>query len=319
MDASPVSPERSGTLAAAATTPSLRFASARDYLELLKPRVMSLVVFTAFVGMMEAGGALHPLLAWIALLCIALGAGAAGALNMWYDADIDTLMARTRTRPIPQGRILPGEALGFGSALAVGSVLTMGLLVDWGAAVLLAATIAFYLFVYTMWLKRRTPLNIVIGGVAGALPPVIGGVAVSGSIPLSSLFLFLIVFLWTPPHSWALALVRNREYEKVGVPMLPALHGVPTTCLQTLLYSVLLAAASLLPWFYGMADALYLGVAIVLNAVFLVAAARLWLARNRTDESLVRHARFLFRFSILYLFLLLLALLADSAVMAVLA
>ncbi|MCY4039429.1 MAG: heme o synthase [Hyphomicrobiales bacterium] len=292
---------------------SIHFPNARDYLELLKPRVMSLVLFTAFVGMVGAGASTHPLLAWIALLCIALGAGAAGALNMWFDADIDAVMTRTQTRPIPQGRILPGEALGFGCSLAAGAVLTMGLLLNWSAAILLAATIAFYIFIYTMLLKRRTPLNIVIGGIAGATPPVIGALAVSGTVTLSSIFLFLIVFLWTPPHSWALALLRNREYEKVGVPMLPATHGASATCRQTLVYSLLLAGASLLPYLYDIASVFYLAVALVLNGVFLVGAVRLSLACKRGND-LAQPARFLFRFSILYLFLLLLAMLADSGI-----
>ena len=292
---------------------NIHFPNARDYLELLKPRVMSLVLFTAFVGMVEAGASVHPLLAWIALLCIALGAGAAGALNMWFDADIDAVMTRTQARPIPQGRILPGEALGFGCSLAVGAVLTMGLLLNWSAAVLLAATIAFYIFIYTMLLKRRTPLNIVIGGIAGATPPVIGALAVSGTVTLSATFLFLIVFLWTPPHSWALALLRNREYEKVGVPMLPATHGATATCRQTLVYSLLLAGASLLPYLYGLAGVFYLAVALVLNGVFLVGAVRLSLS-CRHEGNLAQPARFLFRFSILYLFLLLLAMLADSGI-----
>ena len=292
---------------------NIHFPNARDYIELLKPRVMSLVLFTAFVGMVEADATTHPLLAWIALLCIAFGAGAAGALNMWFDADIDAVMARTQTRPIPQGRILPGEALGFGCSLAVGAVLTMGLLVNWGAAALLAATIAFYIFVYTMLLKRRTPLNIVIGGIAGATPPVIGALAASGSITVSSLFLFLIIFLWTPPHSWALALLRNREYEAVGVPMLPSTHGAGVTCWQTLVYSILLAGASLLPFFHNVTGTFYLAVALVLNGMFLMGAARLSLACRRGDN-LTKPARFLFRFSILYLFLLLLAMLADSGI-----
>ena len=295
------------------TAANIHFPNARDYFELLKPRVMSLVLFTAFVGMVEAGSSTHPLLAWIALLCIALGAGAAGALNMWFDADIDAIMTRTQARPIPQGRILPGEALGFGCSLAAGAVLTMGLLLNWSAAILLAATITFYIFIYTMLLKRRTPLNIVIGGIAGATPPVIGALAVSGTVTLSSLFLFLIVFLWTPPHSWALALLRNREYEKVGVPMLPATHGTTATCRQTLVYSLLLAGASLLPYLYGVANVFYLAVALVLNGVFFAGAVRLSLVCRRNGNP-AQPARFLFRFSILYLFLLLLAMLADSGI-----
>ena len=305
MDASRASPD--------AALP--RFASAGDYWELLKPRVMSLVIFTAFVGMAvsapaEGGASLHPLLAWIALLCIALGAGASGALNMWYDADIDARIPRTRSRPIPQGRILPGEALGFGSALGVGATLSMGALVNWSAAALLAATIGFYLFVYTMWLKRNTPWNIVIGGIAGALPPVIGGVAVSGGISPIAGVLFLVIFLWTPPHSWALALMRGDEYARIGIPMLPSVSGATATCRHILAYSLLLAAAAMLPWLMGEAGVVYLTAAVALNLLFLAAVARLWLAAR---TRLVAAARTLFRFSILYLFLLLLFLLADSA------
>ena len=308
MDASRASPD-----AGASALP--RFASAGDYWELLKPRVMSLVIFTAFVGMAvssstEAGASLHPLLAWIALLCIALGAGASGALNMWYDADIDARIPRTRSRPIPQGRILPGEALGFGGALAVGATLSMGVLVNWSAAALLAATIGFYLFVYTMWLKRNTPWNIVIGGIAGALPPVIGGVAVSDGISPISGVLFLVIFLWTPPHSWALALMRGDEYARIGIPMLPSVSGTAVTCRHILAYSLLLAASAMLPWLMGEAGVIYLTAAVALNLLFLAAAARLWLAAS---ECIIAAARTLFRFSILYLFLLLLFLLADSA------
>ena len=310
MDASPASSDTAGVALAA---PALRFASAGDYLELLKPRVMSLVIFTAFVGMITAEGAsLHPLLAWVALLCIALGAGAAGALNMWFDADIDAKMPRTRCRPIPQGRIMAGEALGFGSALAVGAVLAMGLLVGWNAAALLAATIAFYLFVYTMWLKRSTSMNIVIGGVAGALPPMIGALAVSGTTPFSSLLLFLVIFFWTPPHSWALALMRGNEYERAGIPMLHAVRGISATCHHILFYSLLLVGAALAPWFVGMAGAPYLVAALLLNALFLAAVLRLWLARHGEEGQWMRQARTLFRFSILYLFLLFLSLPLDA-------
>ena len=201
-----------------------------DFIELMKPRVMSLVVFTALVGMVAAPGELHPVLAGIALLSvIAVGAGASGALNMWYDADIDARMARTAGRPIPRGRVTADAALSFGTVLAIGSVLTLGVLVNWVAGAMLALTIAFYIFVYTIWLKRRTPQNIVIGGAAGAFPPMIGWAAVTGSVSLESFILFLIIFMWTPPHFWALALYRCRDYERAGVPMMPVVRGLRET------------------------------------------------------------------------------------------
>src|SRR5438477_3095854 len=208
-----------------------------DYLELMKPRVMSLVVFTALVGLVLAPVPMHPVMAFTALLCIAVGAGAAGALNMWYDADIDARMTRTAARPIPAGRVAPGEALAFGLTLAVGSVVVLGLLVNVIAAALLAVIVAFYVVVYTMWLKRRTPQNIVIGGAAGALPPVIGWVAATGYVGIEPLILFLIVFLWTPPHFWALSLNRSDEYARAGVPMLPVVAGTIATARQILIYS----------------------------------------------------------------------------------
>ena len=218
-----------------------------DFIALMKPRVMSLVVFTALVGMVAAPGTIHPVLGVIALLGIAVGAGASGALNMWYDADIDARMARTAARPIPRGRVTPDEALTFGAVLAVVSVLTLGVLVNWAAGALLAFTIAFYLFVYTMWLKRRTPQNIVIGGAAGAFPPMIGWAAVTGCVSIESVLLFLIIFMWTPPHFWALALYRCRDYERVGVPMLPVVAGPDETRRQILLYSLLLVPLAMLP------------------------------------------------------------------------
>ncbi len=216
-----------------------------DYVEILKPRVMSLVVFTGFVGLVLAPGHLHPVLAAVAMLCIAVGAGAAGAINMWYDRDIDAIMRRTAARPLPAGRMMPGEALGFGAVLAVGSVLVMGLAVNWVAAGLLALTIGFYVFVYTMWLKRRTPQNIVIGGAAGAFPPLIGWAAVTGDIGWGAVALFAIVFFWTPPHFWALALYRADDYAKAGVPMLPVVAGPRETKRQMLLYTLVLWPVSL--------------------------------------------------------------------------
>src|SRR6185503_8416891 len=225
--------------------------------EILKPRVMSLVVFTGFVGLALAPGHLHPVLAAIAVLCIAVGAGASGAINMWYDRDIDAVMGRTAKRPLPAGRMLPGEALGFGVVLAVGSVAVMGLAVNWVAAELLALTIGFYVFVYTMWLKRRTPQNIVIGGAAGALPPLIGWVAATGSIAVEPVLLFAIIFFWTPPHFWALSLYRAGEYAAAGVPMLPVVAGPRETKRQMLLYTLMLWPATLAPWLLGIGGPLY--------------------------------------------------------------
>jgi heme o synthase len=286
-------------------------ASVSDYFALLKPRVMSLVVFTAFAGLVLAPGTLHPWLATVALLAIAVGAGAAGALNMWYDADIDALMARTANRPVPAGSVLPGEALGFGLTLALGSVVVLGVYVNWAAAALLAFTIFFYAVIYTMWLKRSTPQNIVIGGAAGAFPPMIGWAAVTGGMDLGSLSLFLIIFLWTPPHFWALALVRSRDYERAGIPMLPVVAGGDATRRQILLYSVLLVAASLLPLAVGMAGALYAGVAVLLGAVFLWCAIAVY--RHRHDQPAATAARRLFSFSLVYLFAIFAALLAERA------
>ena len=270
---------------------------ARDYALLLKPRVMSLVLFTAFVGMTAAPGALHPVLAFAALLAIAVGAGAAGALNMWYDADIDAKMARTRTRPLPAGRLTRGEALAFGLVLAVAAVVFMGLVVNLTAAALLALTIAFYVVVYTMWLKRRTPHNIVIGGAAGAFPPLVGYAAVSGNVTLDSLILFAIIFVWTPPHFWALSLFCSRDYERAGVPMLPVVAGEAATRRQILAYSLLLAPLGMAPYAMGFAGPAYGLVAAALGTVFVIKA---WRVRYRREGA----ERRLFAFSILYLFLL---------------
>lgn len=276
-----------------------------DYLALLKPRVMSLVVFTGLVGMVLAPGHLHPTLAITALLCIAIGAGASGAINMWYDADIDAVMARTQSRPIPQGRVTRGEALGFGSVLSVASVLVMGLAVNWAAAALLALTIGFYIFIYTMWLKRRTPQNIVIGGAAGAFPPMIGWAAVTGDLSLLPVLLFAIIFMWTPPHFWALALYRSDDYARAGVPMLPVVAGERETRRQILIYSLLLVPLTLSPWALGLAGPLYGGATAVLGAIFLALAVRIW--RSTGD----RAAKHMFAYSILYLFLLFALLLAE--------
>src|SRR5216683_6262071 len=243
-------------------------ASVGDYIALMKPRVMSLVVFTALVGLMVTPWHLHPVLGFAALLCITIGAGAAGALNMWYDADVDAVMRRTSRRPIPAGRVLPREALAFGVTLAIGSIAVLGLVANWLAASLLAFTIFFYVAVYTMWLKRATPQNIVIGGAAGAFPPMIGWAAATGDIGLEPAILFLIIFLWTPPHFWALSLNRADEYDRAGVPMLPVVAGRAATTRQILIYSILLAPISLLPCALGLAGAIYGVIDVTGGALF---------------------------------------------------
>jgi protoheme IX farnesyltransferase len=279
-----------------------------DYLALLKPRVMSLVLFTGIAGLVVAPGEIHPVIAFVALLCIAVGAGASGAINMWYEHDIDALMSRTRLRPIPQGRIAPATALGFGVTLAVGSVVVMGLGVNLVAAGVLATTIAFYVFVYTMWLKRRTPQNIVIGGAAGAFPPVVGWAAVTGDVSLAPAILFAIIFLWTPPHFWALALYRSADYERAGVPMLPAVAGAAATKHQMLLYTLLLTPAALAPWMIGLSGWFYATGAAVLSLVFIGHAVLVLFGTTHAA------ARRMFGFSILYLFLLFALLVVDHYV-----
>jgi protoheme IX farnesyltransferase len=280
--------------------------SAGDFVALLKPRVMSLVLFTGIAGMVAAPGDIHPVLAVTALICIAVGAGASGAINMWYDRDIDAGMTRTMNRPIPAGRVAPADALGFGVTLAVGSVAVMGLGVNWTAAALLATTIGFYVFVYTMWLKRRTPQNIVIGGAAGAFPPMIGWAAVTGDLALMPALLFAIIFFWTPPHFWALSLYKAGEYAKVGVPMLPVVAGEAETRRQIVIYSLILVPLTLVPWGLGLVSVIYGAPAAVLGAVFIAGALRV--AREKTEAA----ARALFAFSILYLFLLFALVIADA-------
>ncbi len=284
----------------------------RDFIALMKPRVMSLVVFTAMTGLAAAPGQLHPFLAVIAILCIAVGAGASGALNMWYDADIDGRMARTAARPIPRGRLTADEALTFGTVLSVCSVLTLGVIVNWVAAALLAMTIAYYLFIYTMWLKRRTPQNIVIGGAAGAFPPMIGWAAVTGTVSFESILLFLIIFMWTPPHFWALALYRVRDYERVGVPMLPVVAGPDETRRQILIYSLLLVPLAVTPAFVGLGGIVYGVASTLLGAVFLALAVKVW--RVREGSAADKAAKALFGFSIFYLFGLFAVLLVESLV-----
>ncbi len=289
-----------------ATTTGRAPAGAADYLRLLKPRVMSLVVFTGFAGLAVAPGSLHPVLAVVAIACIAVGAGAAGAINMWYDRDIDAVMQRTRRRPIPAGRVAADEALAFGVILSLFSVMLMGLGVNWTAAALLALAILFYVFVYTVWLKRRTPQNIVIGGAAGAFPPMIGWAAVTGTVSLESVVLFLIIFMWTPPHFWALALYRDGDYAKAGVPMLPVVAGRAATRRQILIYTLLLVPLTLAPTIIGIAGPAYGIAAGALGAIFLAQAIRL--QRDRSE----RTARRLFGYSIAYLFLLFALLIADA-------
>ena len=293
----------------------------RDYVALLKPRVMSLVVFTALTGLVCAGAPMHPVSAATAVLCIALGAGAAGALNMAYDADIDAVMRRTRSRPVAAGRVAAAEAYGFGVALSLISVLMMSLATNVLAAGLLAFTIVFYGLVYTAWLKRSTPQNIVIGGAAGALPPVIGWAAATGAAPAEAWLLVALIFLWTPPHFWALSLYASDDYRRAGVPMLPVVRGAAATRLQILLYSLVLAPVGVLPAFVGLGGPLYLATSVFGGALFLLLAWRVFRSRAGDDvgrgegiydaPAQARHARNLFAFSILYLFMLFAALLGE--------
>ncbi|ARN83244.1 heme o synthase [Methylocystis bryophila] len=277
-------------------------ASPADYFALLKPRVMSLVVFTALAGLLLAPTPPHPVLALASLIAIAMGGGASGALNMWYEADIDRLMVRTSGRPIPAGRLNPEEALAFGLVLAGLSVLTLGLAANWLAAALLAFTIFFYVVIYTMWLKRATPMNIVIGGAAGALPPIVAYAAATGEMGLASIVLFAIIFVWTPPHFWALALVKNEDYTRAGVPMLPVVAGPDRTRLEILLYTLVLVPLGLAPCLLGFASAAYGVAAVVLGAAFLWCSWRVYALREGAAAS--KAAWRLFGFSIAYLFLL---------------
>jgi protoheme IX farnesyltransferase len=296
-----------------------------DYVQLLKPRVMSLVVFTAFTGLVCAGEPIHPVLAAVAVLCIAVGAGASGALNMWYDADIDAQMRRTRGRPVPAGRVQGADALALGIVLSLFSVMLMGMALNWLAAGLLAFTILFYAVVYTMWLKRSTAQNIVIGGLAGALPPAIGWAAASGTAPANAWLLVLIIFLWTPPHFWALSLYTSEDYAKAGVPMMPVVKGAASTRRQIFGYSLALIPVCLAPAFTGLGGPIYLAIAAGGGLLFLLLAFRVLRSHageakgERNDDGLYdvkagsKDARNLFAFSILYLTLLFAALLAERA------
>jgi len=288
----------------------ISLATPADYFALMKPRVMRLVVFTALVGMLLAPGSVDPVLGLIAIVCIAIGAGASGALNMWYDADIDSVMSRTTNRPIPSGRVTGDQALNFGMVLSVLSVMTLGLLVNWLAAAILAFTIVFYAVIYTMWLKRSTPQNIVIGGAAGAFPPMIGWACITGSVSVESVALFAIIFIWTPPHFWALALWKMRDYDDAHVPMMPNAKGEKSTRLQMLLYAILLAPLSASPYLLGFSGALVGGLSFALGLAFLWFTYKVWKIAGR-DEKLVAEKK-LFGFSIAYLFLIFSLLLIDA-------
>ena len=285
-------------------------ATASDYLALLKPRVMSLVVFTAFVGVVAAPAHLNPIMLFTAILCIAVGAGASGALNMWYDADIDAVMTRTSKRPIPSGRVQPREALAFGLVLSTLSVMTLGIFVNWVAGGLLAFTIFFYAVIYTMWLKRWTPQNIVIGGAAGSFPPMIGWAAATGSVSLESVLLFLIIFLWTPPHFWALALFKSGDYGRAGIPMMPNVAGEASTKRQIFAYALLVAVVGVLPWTFGFTGDVYGAASAALGIGFAWYAWKV-LAMPDSDR-VMRPAKALFGYSLLYLFAIFAIYLGDS-------
>jgi protoheme IX farnesyltransferase len=292
-----------------AAAPAFSNGEVRDFFALLKPRVMFLVVFTALVGMLVSHSSVNPVIAAASLLMIAVGAGASGCLNMWWEADIDAVMTRTRTRPIPAGRITRDEALAFGLTLSVGSVLALGLIANWLAATLLAGTIAFYVVVYSMGLKRWTDQNIVIGGLAGALPPVVADAAVSGSVGLPSIVLCGLIFLWTPPHFWALALVKSGDYAKAGIPMMPNVRGPDATRTQILAYTLVMAPFGMFPAWLGFGGLVYTVVSAVFGLGMVALAIQVYRIRQGDEAS--RNAMQLFAFSILYLFLLFAALLAE--------
>jgi protoheme IX farnesyltransferase len=298
-----------------ASAPATGFAEWRDYFALLKPRVMTLVVFTAACAMLVAPGTIHPFIGFTAILCIAVAAGAAGALNQWYEADIDALMKRTANRPLPAGKMAPVEALAFAIMLAVGSVAIIGLAVNWVAAFWLAVSILFYVIVYTIWLKRRTPQNIVIGGAAGAFPVIVGWAAVTGDTSLLPWLLFAIIFLWTPPHFWALALFMEADYSKAGVPMLPVTHGLAATRAQILAYSLLLVPVTVAPALLGLTGWVYGGTAVTVGALFILFA---WRVRQNDAETVAGMGpeKKLFKFSLYYLACLFGALVADALLLA---
>jgi protoheme IX farnesyltransferase len=287
----------------------------RDFFALTKPRVMSLVVFTGLCGLLAAPGYIHPVIGFTAVLCIAMGAGGAGALNMWWEADIDAKMKRTARRPLPSGRLRPTDARDFGIALSVASVLVMGLAVNWLAGAILAASIVYYAVIYTIWLKPRTPQNIVIGGGAGAFPPLIGWVAVTGEISLMPVLLFAIIFLWTPPHFWALALFVKSDYAEAGIPMMPVAAGEAATRKQIIAYSAILAVVSLAPWWIGGTGAIYGAVALVLSGLF-VAMSLPVAFRAAGEGDRMKPEKRLFSYSVLYLFALFAALVADRMLLA---
>ena len=303
------------SISTVAAPEGVSFADWRDYYALLKPRVMSLVVFSSACALWAAPGHLNGFLAFVAVLCVAVGAGAAGALNQWYEVDIDALMKRTADRPLPAGRITSGEALAFGIALAVGSVAVMGLAVGWLAASILALSILFYVGIYTVWLKRRTPHNIVIGGAAGAFPPLIGWAAVTGDVTALPWLMFAIIFLWTPPHFWSLALFMEADYSKAGVPMLPVTNGAAATRKQILLYSLVLVVVSLVPWALGLAGWIYGAATTVLGGLFIAHAVAVYRNTATVVAGMVPEKR-LFKFSLLYLFILFSAIVVDHVVLS---
>lgn len=283
----------------------------RDFIALTKPRVMTLVVFSGVCGLIASGSAMHPVLAFAAILAIAMGAGGAAALNQWYESDLDALMARTAARPVPAGRMDRQAALHFGVGISVASVVLMQLVANWLAAALLAGSILYYVLVYTVWLKRRTPQNIVIGGAAGAFPPVIGWAAATGDVTLLPFLMFALIFLWTPPHSWALALFVKTDYAAAGVPMMPVAAGERATRSQILLYTLAMAVVAVLPWALGLAGALYGWTATILSLAFIVLSAQV--ARRTSDEAM-REEKQLFIFSMSYLFVLFGALALDRVI-----
>jgi len=296
-----------------ATATSLLPTDWRDYFALTKPRVMSLVVFTGLCGLLAAPGGIHPVIGFTAILCIAIGAGGAGALNQWWEADLDSGMKRTAKRPLPQGRLRRNDARDFGVAISVASVLMMGLVVNWLAGVMLAVSIVYYAVIYTIWLKPRTPQNIVIGGGAGAFPPLIGWIAVTGEITLMPVLLFAIIFMWTPPHFWALALFVKSDYAKVGIPMMPVVAGEKSTRLQILAYSIVLLPLSAAPWFIGGTGAIYGIAALALSAVFVALSVPVAFRTSVEGDGMKPEKR-LFGYSVLYLFVLFAVLVADRLV-----